>query len=84
MSWSVSAKGKASDVGDSIKQQFESMNPNPEPEETIKQEVKNMLLSAINSEPKDAKLDVAAWGSQSTVNSERHYNSLAINIKVEW
>lgn len=84
MSWSVGYKGTQEEVADNIKQQFENSPANPEPEQAIKQEVAKLLLSAIQSEPKDCRLDVSAWGSQSTVIDEKKYNSLGVKIDVSW
>jgi hypothetical protein len=68
MSWSVGVTSKLSDeAAVEIERQFAGMTyPCPEPEETIKQGVRDLLAVALKGNIQTHTVNVSAWGSQST------------------
>ncbi len=88
MSWAVSAVGKPAAVAAAIESQFAALDAYPckEPEESIKQAVRQALKQAIAAQKESAAVRVLASGSMSyhmpdpaTVVVE--YNTLSVSVE---
>lgn len=68
MSWSVSASGRSDEVAKTVEEQFESMkaSPCPEPEESLKQQARQLLAAGLAAQNPARSVSVSAFGSQST------------------
>jgi hypothetical protein len=66
MSWSVSAVGKPEAVALSIGAQFDAASVCGEPEETIRQQAREMIQTALCAQKSDSVVQVSANGSQSS------------------
>ena len=85
MSWSVAANGKQPAVKAEIARQFENGGKCSEPEETVRQAAKAVVLAAINATDASYPIKVSASGSQSGDYGKRIFsNSLTITIEPIW
>lgn len=87
MSWSVSGSGASSEVAASIESQFETSGPCSEPEETVRQNARVVIASALRAQtPDTTKVSVSAYGSQSSYTdsdgASRITNNLTISVRV--
>lgn len=64
MSWSVSAKGKVSEVRASLSRQFETSGPCVEPEETTRQSAAKLIDEALGLMNPEKEVYVTGCGSQ--------------------
>lgn len=79
MSWSVSGSGKASEVAEGLKKQFESIRC-IEPEMTIANHVAAAVQLAVSSYPPEKQVLVSCSGSQYT-EAGGITNSLSVTVK---
>jgi len=82
MSWSVQAIGKAGAVGMEIAKQFDLGGKCAEPEETIRQSARVLVMAAIGAQDKSKAVKVTASGSQSTDHATKAVSNV-LNISVE-
>lgn len=83
MSWSVSAIGRPAAVAAKLEKEF-SMYKCAEPEESIKQAAKGVVLAAVNGFPEDALVLVQASGHQQsgeTKGTDKAQNTLQVKIE---
>lgn len=83
MSWSVNAKGKPTEVAESLEKMFEGMSPNPEPEESIKQKIRGLIkdIAAANTYT-GITLTISAYGSQGGTPPTNVHNSSMLKVDV--
>ena len=89
MSWSVAAIGKVTAVRAELERQFASLSKCVEPEETVKQNVRSSLASALSGFKDDFAVKVGASGSQQKDYSDPKNpvamsNSLNVSVEPIW
>lgn len=85
MSWSVSAVGKKDAVLKTIAGQFDSQTPCMEPEESVRQGAKSLLLASIGAQAEGTPLRVVASGNQQFkdwTNKTGVSNSVSLQVEV--